>query len=103
MKNFRKMESKSAIFSTHHNILLCEIFYNYSYLWQLTTHFHKIFFHAPIYYKVETKFCVSVCKSVCVHTHVQTKRPTASKFGTDTREFFGEDFEAIKIDVHFEE
>ena len=28
----------------------------------------------------------SVCKSVCVHTHVQTKRPIASKFGVEILE-----------------
>ena len=43
-------------------------------------------FHSPIHYKAEKKFCVSICKSVYVHTHSQTKRPTALKFGTDILE-----------------
>ena len=48
------MESKSAI-STNRNNLLYEIFYNYSYLWHVIAHFGKIFFHASINYKVESK------------------------------------------------
>ena len=39
-----------------------------------------------VYYKAEMKFCVSVCKSVSVHAYIQTKRPTASKFGTEILE-----------------
>ena len=39
-----------------------------------------------IYYKAETKLCVSICKSDCVHAHSQTKRPTASKFSTESLE-----------------
>ena len=49
-------------------------------------HFGKFFFHASIYYTAETKFCVFVCKSVCVHARAQTKRPTASKFDTEILE-----------------
>ena len=48
--------------------------------------FWQDYFHAPIYYEVETKFCVSVCKSVCVHAHVQTKKPIASTFNTEILE-----------------
>ena len=44
------------------------------------------FFHTLIYYKAEIIFCVSVCKSVCVHVHAQTKRPLVSKFCTDILE-----------------
>ena len=46
------------------------------------------FFHVPIYYKAETKFCVSACKSdrVYVHAHAYTKRPTTSKFGSEIQE-----------------
>ena len=31
-------------------------------------------FHAPIYNNLETKFGVSVCESVCVHTHTHAQR-----------------------------
>ena len=48
--------------------------------------FWQDFFHVPIYYKEETKFCLSLCKSVCVHAHAQTKRPTALKFVTEILE-----------------
>ena len=73
-------------FSANCNNLLYEIFYNYTYLWHVIANFGKIFFHAPIHYKAETKFFESVYKSVCVHAHAQTKRPTASKFGTELLE-----------------
>ena len=69
------------------NNILYEIFYNYSYLWHIC---HRTFwqdlFHATIYYKVKTKFCVSVCKSACVHVHTQTRRPTGSKLGREILE-----------------
>ena len=39
-----------------------------------------------IYYTAKTKFCVNVCKSVFVHDHAQTKKPIASKFGTEMLE-----------------
>ena len=68
-------------FSTDRNNLLYEIYYNSSYLWYVIAHFGKIFFHMPIHYEAETKFCVSVCKSAHVHSHAQTKRLIASKFG----------------------
>ena len=71
-------------FSTNLITLLYEIFYC-SYLWHSITHFGTIFFMRP-YYKAETKFCASICKSVFVHTRSQTKRPTASKFGTEILE-----------------
>ena len=32
------------------------------------------------------KFYASVCKSVCVISHAQTEKPTASKFGTEMPE-----------------
>ena len=74
-------------FFTNRNNVFYEIFYNYSYLWRVIAHFAKIFFYAPIiYYEAETKFCVFVCKSICVHTHVQTKRSIASKCWTETLE-----------------
>ena len=50
--------------------------------------FWQDYFHAPICYEAETKFCVAVSKSVCVHAHVQRKRLTASKFGTKILERF---------------
>ena len=53
----------------------------------------KEFFIIPIFgtlshilVKKETEFCVSVYKSVCVHAHVQAKRPTTWKFGTEILE-----------------
>ena len=73
-------------FSTHRNNLLYGTFYNYSCFWHIIAHFGKIFFHAPIYCKTETKYCVFVCKSACIHVHAQTKRPKASKFGTEILE-----------------
>ena len=57
--------------------------------------FCQDFSHAPIYYKAETKFCVSIC----VHAIVQTKRPTASKFGIDFGESFSEDLDAIFLEI----
>ena len=73
-------------FSTNRNNLIYEIFYNYSELWHVITHFDQIIFHGPIYYEVERKFCLSICKLVCVLANVQTKRPTASKFDTEILE-----------------
>ena len=46
------------------------------------------YFHAPIHYEAETKFCMSFCKSDYAHVHVQTMRLTSSKFGGDTGEEF---------------
>ena len=66
------------------------MFYNYSYVWDVIAHFGKIFLHAPILHKAETKFCVSVYKLVCVRGHVQVKKPTASKFGTEILEMIFE-------------
>ena len=66
--------------SINRNNLLNETFCNYSYLGT----FWQDFFHAPIYYKAETKFCISICKSICGRIHIQTKSPIASKFGAKT-------------------
>ena len=51
-------------FSTNRNNLLYEIFYIF--LARYRTFFQD-FFHATIYYEAEMKFCVPICKSVCVH------------------------------------
>ena len=45
-----------------------------------------LFVRNNLYYKSKMKFCVFVCKSVCVHAHAQTKKPTTSKFGTEILE-----------------
>ena len=58
--------SLKLTFSTNRNNLLYEIFYNNSYLWHSIAHFSKIFLNMSIYYKVEAKFYISVCKSVCI-------------------------------------
>ena len=68
------------------NNLLYEKLGNYSYLWHVIAHFGKIFSHAPIHYKADPEFCVSVYKSDCVHAHAQTKSPTALKIGTEILE-----------------
>ena len=45
----------------------------------------RFFFHAPIHYKAETKFCASIYKPICIHAHAQTKRPTFTLFSPDTK------------------
>ena len=47
--------------------------------------------------------CPSINLSVCVHAHAHMKRSIASKFDTDIRVSFWEDFESIflKIDQEF--
>ena len=37
----------------------------------------RFFFQAATYYETETKFCVSVSKSICVQAHAQTKKRTS--------------------------
>ena len=86
-------------FSTNCNNLLYEIFYKYSYLWHVIAHFGKIFFHEPIYYKME-KFCVSISKiSLCIHSH-SNKEDHNSKFGRDTGEGFWENLEANFLKIY---
>ena len=77
------MEPKSAIFLNRNN-LFYEILYYYSCLWHVIAHFGKMLFMRS--YIIKTKFCASVFKSVCVHTHAQRKKPAVSKFGTEILE-----------------
>ena len=48
--------------------------------------FLQDYFHSPIDYETKTKVCVSICKSICVYTHLQTQKPTASKLDTEIPE-----------------
>ena len=72
-------------FSTNRNNLLYEIFYNYSYLWHVITHFGKIFFIHPYIIKLRRSF---VCQSVnqSVYMLMLKQRGLASKFGTEILE-----------------
>ena len=48
---------------------------------------------------------MSICRPVYVHAHTQTKRPKASKFGTEILEYgegFCEDLEAIFLETDLE-
>ena len=50
--------------------------------------FWQDFFHAPKYFKLKTKFCVSVCKSVRISADAQKKWHTTMKFGSEILEMF---------------
>ena len=59
------------------------------------SHIMARLFSCALYNKEETKFCVSVCKSVSVHAHVQPKKLTASKFSRDSGEDVWDDLGGI--------